>query len=138
MAATTVYTTEATAIGGRAGKVTSADGGLELTLAYPKSMGGDGKGNNPEQLFAMGYSACFTGALGVVARKAGKTADGAQITVAVHFVKGDDGFSLAADIKGSIPGLDKAETQKLLEAAHQVCPYSKATRGNIPVTLTAI
>ena len=135
---TPLYTTEAIAIGGRGGKVTSGDGNLDLTLALPKEMGGDGKGNNPEQLFAMGYAACFAGALGLVARKAGKKIDGAKIHAAVGIGKDETSFGLSVDLKAEIPGVDKAEAKALLEAAHQVCPYSKATRGNIPVTLTVL
>jgi Ohr subfamily peroxiredoxin len=136
MSGTTIYSTQATAIGGRNGKVASAEAQMDLALGYPKSMGGDGTGNNPEQLFAMGYSACFAGALGVVARNAKVSIDGAKVTATVHFVKEATGFSLAVDLKGELPGLDQAAAQKLMDEAHQVCPYSKATRGNIPVTLS--
>jgi Ohr subfamily peroxiredoxin len=136
--ATTIYTTDATATGGRVGTVTSAEANLTLTLDRPKAMGGQGAGQNPEQLFAMGYSACFTGALRAVAAKAGKNVDAATITAVVHFIKGEDGFSIGVDLKGAFPGTDKAEAKALMEAAHQVCPYSKATRGNIPVTLSVV
>jgi osmotically inducible protein OsmC len=132
------YTTEATATGGRAGRVTSSDGALDLTLGFPKEMGGDGKGNNPEQLFAMGYAACFTGAFNLVARKAGKKTDGAQITAVVGLTRSEGGLDLEVELKANVPGLSKEEVKELLETAHQVCPYSKATRGNIPVTLTVI
>ena len=135
---TPMYKAEATSEGGREGRSHLTEGGLDLTMAMPKEMGGNGQGNNPEQLFALGYSACFLGALRLVARNQGKKADGAEITADVTIGKEGEGFELAVELKGRLPGMDRAEAQKLMEDAHQVCPYSKATRGNIPVTLSVV
>ena len=136
---TPLYTTEAIAIGGRGGKVTSGDGNLDLTLALPKEMGGDGKGNNPEQLFAMGYSACFLGALKFVASKEKvKIPDDAKVSADIGIGARDDGqgFGITAKLTVSVPGLDKAAVEDLVKKAHVVCPYSHATKGNIPVETT--
>lgn len=136
---TPLYTTTATSHGGRAGKVRSADGVIDLPLAMPKEMGGPGgAAANPETLFASGYSACFEGALRLVARMQGKTlpAD-TGITASVTIGKTPDGgFGLAVDLKGILPGMPREEAEKLMHAAHDVCPYSKATRGNIEVKLS--
>lgn len=136
---TPLYTTTATATGGRAGKVTSADGIIDLNLAMPKELGGPGNVANPETLFASGYSACFQGALGLVARTQ-KVALPANNTVSVTIGIGKDetSFALNAVIKVNLPGMDKAQAEQLVEAAHQVCPYSKATRGNIDVKLETV
>lgn len=133
---TPMYTTEATSQGGRNGRAELRDGNLDLPMALPKEMGGSGEGNNPEQLFAMGYAACFNGALGLVARQRGKKVDGSQVTARVGIGKDETSFALEVELKVSVPGMPRAEVQELAEAAHQVCPYSKATRGNIPVKLT--
>lgn len=130
-----VYTARATVTGGRAGHATSEDGVLDLDLTAPKETGGPGTGTNPEQLFAVGYGACFQGALGLVAKKAGVDASGSTVDVAVGFGPEGDSFAITADITATIPGIDDAQAQELVEAAHQVCPYSKATRGNVPVTV---
>ncbi|MBB6171836.1 Ohr subfamily peroxiredoxin [Nocardiopsis mwathae] len=134
-----LYTAEATVEGeGRKGKGYTDDARLSVELSVPKGLGGDdGPGTNPEQLFAVGYAACFHGALKKVAREAGTSVDGSTITSAVSLGSGDDGFGLAVALTVTIPGLAQAEVQKLVDAAHQVCPYSKATRGNVEVTLTA-
>lgn len=135
---TPLYTTSATSHGGRAGKVSSADGIINLPLAMPKEMGGGGNAANPETLFAAGYSACFEGALRLVARMQSKTLPAETgITAAVTIGKTPDGgFGLAVELKGHLPGMPREEAEKLMHAAHDVCPYSKATRGNIDVKLS--
>lgn len=133
-----LYTAIATATGeGRAGgRAVSDDGTLDLTLAVPPALGGRGGGTNPEQLFAAGYSACFQGALGVVARQEKADISGSRVTAAVGFGKNEQGgFGLEVTLTASIPNVDAATAQSLLEKAHQVCPYSNATRGNIKVEL---
>jgi osmotically inducible protein OsmC len=129
------YKTSATTKGGRNGRAMLDDGGLALAMALPKDIGGAGDGHNPEQLFALGYSACFGQAILVLAKKHGLDGQAAKVTCAVT-LNTDGGFSLSAELKVSIPGADKDKLQALIEEAHQVCPYSKATRGNMPVTLT--
>ena len=131
-----VYTARATVTGGRQGHATSEDGVLDLALTAPKETGGPGTGTNPEQLFAVGYGACFQGALTMVAKSAGVDASGSTLDIAVGFGPEGDSFAITADIVVSIPGVDDAKAQELADAAHQVCPYSKATRGNVPVTVT--
>ena len=129
------YKTTATTKGGRDGRAILDGGSLALAMALPKELGGSGEGHNPEQLFALGYSSCFGQAILVLAKKHGLDGQAARVTADVT-LKTDDGFSLAVDLKVSLPGADKAALQALVEEAHQICPYSKATRGNIPVTLT--
>ncbi len=135
-----LYTTEATATGGREGKASTADGVLSVTLSTPKELGGGGgPGTNPEQLFASGYSACFLGALKFVAGKAKVSipAD-ATVTAQVGIGPRDDGegFGIEAALTIKVPGLEKSVVEDLVAKAHVVCPYSHATKGNIPVTLT--
>ena len=132
-----IYTAEVTAKGGREGQVKSSDGILDLALKVPKSMGGPGgEGTNPEQLFAAGYSACYESALGFVARRDKVALKDVSITAQVTLNKtGESQFDLTVELHGSFPGLDKAQATKLMEAAHQICPYSRATRGNVPVKL---
>lgn len=132
-----IYTAEVTAKGGREGHVKSSDGILDLALKVPKSMGGPGgEGTNPEQLFAAGYSACYESALGFVARRDKVALKDVSITAQVTLNKtGDSQFDLTVELHGSFPGVDKAEAEKLMQAAHQICPYSRATRGNVPVKL---
>ncbi|KQP65357.1 organic hydroperoxide resistance protein [Nocardioides sp. Leaf285] len=130
-----VYTARASVTGGRQGRATSEDGVLDLSLTAPKETGGPGTGTNPEQLFAVGYGACFQGALTMVAKAHGVDASGSQLEIAVGFGPEGDSFAITADIEVTIPGVDDAKAQELVEAAHQVCPYSKATRGNVPVTV---
>src|SRR5690606_16273815 len=130
-----LYTAVATAHGGRDGRVATDDGRLDVTVSPPKELGGSGTGTNPEQLFAAGYSACFQGALGVVARQEGADVSGSTVTARVGIGKNDDGFGIIVEIEAEIPDMDAADARALLEKAHQVCPYSKATRGNISVTL---
>ncbi|WP_338696170.1 organic hydroperoxide resistance protein [Streptomyces sp. Q6] len=131
-----VYTAVATAENGRDGRVSTDDGKLDVVVNPPKEQGGSGAGTNPEQLFAAGYSACFQGALAVVARQEGVDITGSTLTAKVGIGKNDEGFGLIVDISASIPNADAATAQALIEKAHQVCPYSKATRGNITVTLS--
>src|SRR5512140_2880813 len=135
---TPLYTATATTHGGRNGQVRSSDGVLDLKLSMPKELGGAGGAmTNPEQLFAAGFSSCFESALRLVAGKAGKNVKDASITAAVTIGKTPDGgFGLAVELKGKLPGLSKEEAQQLMHTAHEVCPYSKATRGNIDVKLS--
>jgi lipoyl-dependent peroxiredoxin len=134
---TPLYTAHALSRGGRAGTVKSDDGLIDFALTVPKTMGGDGaKGTNPEQLFAAGYSACFAGALGVVARTQGITPGPFTINADVTFNKSDDGYSISTKLTGTFPELEKSKAEALMQAAHQVCPYSRATRGNMPVELS--
>ena len=132
-----LYTAHAHTTGGREGKSASDDGKLSVTLAPPKELGGNGNGTNPEQLFAAGYSACFMGAMKHVAglKKISVPAD-ASIDASVDIGPIPAGFGIAAQLKISLPGMDRAVAQDLVDAAHGVCPYSNATRGNIEVTLT--
>ncbi|UQX01047.1 organic hydroperoxide resistance protein [Streptomyces sp. RerS4] len=129
------YTAVATAENGRDGRVATHDGKLDVVVNPPKEMGGSGEGTNPEQLFAAGYSACFQGALGVVARNEKVDVSGSTVTAEVGIGKNDEGFGLIVKISASIPNVDAATAKDLIEKAHQVCPYSKATRGNITVEL---
>jgi Ohr subfamily peroxiredoxin len=132
-----LYTATATAKGGRDGLVESSDATLKLSLVTPKELGGPGgAGTNPEQLFAAGYAACFESALRLVARLKKVAVDGASITAQVTLGKADDGYRLAVALKGSLPGLAADQAEALMQAAHGVCPYSVATRGNIDVTLS--
>ena len=131
------YTTTATTKGGRNGRATLDDGGLALAMALPKDIGGAGDGHNPEQLFALGWSSCFGQAILVLAKKHGLDGQAAKVTCEVT-LSTDGGFSLSAELKVSLPGADKDKLTALVEEAHQVCPYSKATRGNMPVKLTVV
>ena len=133
-----LYKAQATSTGGRDGRSVSSDGVLEVKLTTPKELGGaGGVGTNPEQLFAAGYSACFIGAMKFVAaqKKIALPADTA-ITASVGIGQIPAGFGIEVDMSVSIPGMDAAAAQALVEAAHQVCPYSNATRGNIEVRFT--
>ncbi|WLQ43250.1 organic hydroperoxide resistance protein [Streptomyces laculatispora] len=131
------YTAVATAENGRDGRVSTDDGKLDVVVNPPKEMGGSGAGTNPEQLFAAGYSACFQGALGVVARQEKADISGSTVTAAVGIGKTEaGGFGLEVAITATIPNVDRATAQALVEKAHQVCPYSNATRGNIKVELS--
>ena len=137
-----LYSTEALATGaGRDGHVAVADSDLALDMAVPTAMGGSGNGANPEQLFAAGYAACFHSALRLVARRAKAdvtgSIDGSSVGARVSIGSDDGGgFALAVELEVVIPELDHATAQSLADAAHQVCPYSNATRGNIPVSVT--
>ena len=137
-----IYTAHAHTTGGRTGTSRTDDGRLEVTLDTPRAMGGnDGPGTNPEQLFAVGYSACFLGALKAVARgEKVKIPDETTIDAAVSFGENAKGigYNIAVELKATIPGLELAQAQDLGHKAHQICPYSNATRGNVDVTLTVI
>jgi osmotically inducible protein OsmC len=138
--ANVIYTAEAHVTGGRAeGHGRTADGQLEVDLRLPKEMGGEEEGTNPEELFAVGYAACFEGALGTVARRAKQETGDVGIDSKVMLVTTEDrAFTVAVELDVSLPAIeDPAEAVALVAAAHKVCPYSNATRGNIDVTLTA-
>ncbi|WP_432249591.1 organic hydroperoxide resistance protein [Streptomyces sanyensis] len=130
-----LYTAVATAHNGRDGRVATDDGSLDVVVNPPKAMGGSGSGTNPEQLFAAGYSACFQGALGVVARQEDVDVSGSTVTAEVGIGRNGDGFGIIVRISATIPQVDPATARDLVAKAHQVCPYSKATRGNITVDL---
>lgn len=132
-----LYTAKAVSTGGREGTSKSDDGRLSVTLSTPKALGGnDGQGTNPEQLFAAGYSACFIGALKVVAMgEKIKLPDDLQIAAEVGIGPITGGFGISAKLTVSAPGIDRKVLEGLVEKAHQVCPYSNATRGNIEVQL---
>lgn len=135
-----LYQAEATATGGREGQAVSSDKVLDVKLTTPKGLGGDGAvGTNPEQLFAAGYAACFIGALKNVAgrEKIALPAD-LSVTGLVGIGPIPNGFGIEVELKISLPGLDKAQAQTLVDKAHGVCPYSNATRGNVDVTLTLV
>ena len=132
-----LYTAQATAHGGRQGYVESSDGVLDLDLSMPEAMGGPGgDGTNPEQLFAAGYSACFENALRRVGGQQKKNVRDASVTANVGIGRDDNGFGLEVELIGTLPNLPREEAEDLVREAHQVCPYSKATRGNIEVTLS--
>jgi lipoyl-dependent peroxiredoxin len=133
------YTTQATATGGRDGHSRTADGVLDVKLSTPKELGGaGGEGNNPEQLFAAGYAACFLGALKFVAgQEKIRVPENATVTAKVGIgPRSAGGFGITADLTVALPGLERAEAEALIAKAHQVCPYSNATRGNVDVGLT--
>jgi len=132
------YVTKATTSGGRNGRAVLEGGGLGLAMALPKELGGSGDGHNPEQLFALGWSACFGQAILVLAKKHGLDGQAAKVTCEVTLNTDDGAFSLAAELKVALPGADKAKLQALVEDAHSICPYSKATKGNVPVKLTVV
>ena len=135
-----LYTAHATATGGRNGHVKSSDGVLDLEVRMPKELGGSGGAySNPEQLFAAGYAACFDSALNLVIRTQKVTTGTTTVIANVSIGKNDNGgFGLAVKLQVAIPGVDPQVGQELIEKAHQVCPYSNATRGNIDVELTLI
>ncbi|WP_244930684.1 organic hydroperoxide resistance protein [Nocardioides sp. W7] len=135
---TPIYTASAVATGeGRNGHVQSADGHVDLDVRIPQEMGGSGGATNPEQLFAAGYAACFHSALRLVAGQAKADATDSEVVADVSIGANDaGGFQLAVQLEVSLPGVDAATAQQLVEQAHQVCPYSNATRGNIEVTLS--
>jgi Ohr subfamily peroxiredoxin len=139
MSVNALYRTSATATGGREGHARTDDGRVELQLSTPKELGGGGgPGTNPEQLFAAGYSACFLGALKVAAQQL-KLRIPADATVKATVGIGprsEGGFGITADLIVSLPGIERADAQKLVETAHQICPYSNATRNNVDVGLT--
>lgn len=134
-----IYKAKATATGGREGNVKSSDGVLNLDLAFPREMGGSGAAKtNPEQLFAAGYAACFHSALKLVAGKMKLPAASSTVTAEVGIGPDATSFALEVALQVSMPGVPDAAATEVVKAAHQVCPYSKATRGNIPATLVLI
>jgi Ohr subfamily peroxiredoxin len=138
--AKTIYTAEATVTGGRAeGHGATTDGALDVQLRTPKEMDGPGGGTNPEQLFAVGYAACFEGALGVVGRRERAEVGDVSIDSRVSLVTTEDrGFTVAVELGVTLPQVtDPEQAARIVAAAHKVCPYSNATRGNIDVKLTA-
>jgi lipoyl-dependent peroxiredoxin len=140
---TALYTAQATSTGGRTGTTKSSDGRISLNLSTPKELGGDnGPGTNPEQLFAAGYSACFIGAMKAVAARQ-KIALPAEVSntaeVAIGPMSGKSGaFGVTVSMKISVPGMDRAAAEKLIADAHEVCPYSNATRGNLDVKISVV
>lgn len=135
---TALYSTSARAVGGREGHAESDDGLLRVDLAIPKELGGAGGATNPEQLFAAGYAACFESALRHIARGQKLPIEDAAVTATVALVKGEGGgFALDVSLLAEISGLDQASAEILAAAAHNVCPYSNAIRGNIHVKLEA-
>lgn len=138
-----VYTATATSTGGRTGTTESSDGKIKLNLSTPKALGGDdGPGTNPEQLFAAGYSACFIGALKFVAgsRKIAlpkEVSIRADVSIGPHGSKAN-AFNIAVVLNVSVPGVERAVAEALVAAAHEVCPYSNATRGNVDVSLQVV
>lgn len=133
------YSTTATAIGGREGSARSEDGHLEVKLSTPRELGGaGGDGTNPEQLFAAGYSACFIGALKVAGQQLKlKVPAETSVTATVGIgPRSEGGFGITADLKVELPGVDRADAEALVAAAHQICPYSNATRNNVDVGLS--
>jgi len=138
--ASPLYTAAATVTGGRAeGHGRSSDGMLDLQLRLPTEMGGNGEGTNPEQLFAIGFAACFEGAMGVIGRRERAEVGSVSIDSRVSLITNESrGFTLAVALDVTLPDVDDPElAQRIVAGAHKVCPYSNATRGNIDVTLTA-
>lgn len=135
-----LYTAEALSTGaGRNGHVRTTDGTIDLDLAAPKAMGGSGEGTNPEQLFAAGYAACFHSALQAVARSKKIAIHDSSVGALVHLgSEGEGAVRLAVELEVNLPDVETAVAQELADAAHQACPYSKATRGNIDVTVTVV
>jgi Ohr subfamily peroxiredoxin len=137
-----LYTTKATATGGRDGSAKTDDGAFSVKLATPKEMGGaGGQGNNPEQLFAAGYAACFLGAMKFVASQGdgAKVPDDTSVTATVGIgPRSEGGFGITAALEIALPGVERSAAESLVEKAHQVCPYSNATRGNVDVGLTVV
>ena len=134
-----VYTAAVTSSGGRKdGRAVSEDGVLDVRLNAPKETGGPGTGTNPEQLFAAGYAACFTGALGLAGKEQGVDASAAEVRAEVGLGPEGESYAITAALTVRVPGLDVEAAQRLADRTHQLCPYSKAIAGNVPVTITAI
>jgi osmotically inducible protein OsmC len=139
MSVNVIYKTSATSTGGRDGHARSDDGSVDVNLVVPKEMGGPGGvGANPEKLFGAGYSACFLGAMKAVSGKEGvKVPDDASVTAEIGFgPRSEGGYGITADLTISLPGVDREAAERLVQAAHAVCPYSNATRNNVDVGLT--
>jgi len=136
-----LYTADVKVVGGREGSIQSSDGALDHKLSMPKELGGPGgEGTNPEQLFAAGYGACYESALANIARKEGVALKDVTIHSQVMIGKDetDDGFKLAVKLRIEMPGIERSQAEELAKKAHDFCPYSKATRGNIDVELNVI
>lgn len=136
-----LYTAHAVATGGREGTARTTDGTFEVKLAPPKELGGNGQGNNPEQLFAAGYAACFLGAMKFVASQGqhAKVPDSATVTAGVGIgPRADKGFGLAVTLEVALPGVERAAAEALVAEADTICPYSHATRGNIEVKISVV
>ena len=140
MSISAVYTAEATATGGRDGRSKVSDGSLDIKLAVPIEMGGKGDGNNPEQLFAAGYAACYIGAMKFATtqdKTLAKVPADTTVTAKVGIgSRSEGGFGLKVALVVTMPGLDKVEAQMIADAGHKICPYSNAVRGNVDVTTT--
>lgn len=137
----TLYTAEALASGeGRDGNARTNDGKLDVALASPVELGGNGQGTNPEQLFAAGYAACFHSALRLVGRKARADLSDSAVAAKIHFgaLDGREGYGLAAELEIALPALDRETAEQLVAKAHQICPYSNATRGNMSVDIKLV
>ncbi|WAH98756.1 organic hydroperoxide resistance protein [Arthrobacter sp. MMS18-M83] len=137
----TLYTAEALASGeGREGNARTSDGKLDVALASPVELGGNGQGTNPEQLFAAGYAACFHSALRLVGRKARADLSDSAVAAKIHFgaLEGREGYGLAAELEIALPALDRETAEQLVAKAHEICPYSNATRGNIAVDIKLV
>lgn len=133
------YRAEATSEGGRdGGRASLREGGLYVAMALPKELGGRGNGSNPEQLFALGYATCFNSAILLAAQRQQVDASRATVTAEVGIGKDETSFALEVELKVHIPGVDADKARELVDAAHELCPYSKATRNNIPVRLTVV
>jgi lipoyl-dependent peroxiredoxin len=134
-----LYTATIDVQGGRDGKAVSSDGNLNLDLRYPKELGGFGDGVNPEQLFGAGFAACFQGAMGTILKKRNVKAEGISIISHVTLGKdANDGYVLAIHMDVTVKGVEKNVAEEIVEEAHQVCPYAKATRGNIEVVTNVV
>lgn len=133
-----VYTATVTVIGGRDGHAKSSDGIFETDLRKPMEMGGQGGATNPEQLFATAWGSCYLGALGSIAEKEGVDVSEANVNVHISFNKDGSGFALSAELDVHIPNITIEEAQELADKAHAVCPYSKATKGNVDTRVTAV
>lgn len=133
-----LYTASVIAQGGRDGHIKSSDGILDFELKRPRELDGQGGATNPEQLFAAAWGPCYLGALGSIADKEGIDASQATVNVQISFNKDGNAFALSADLDVHIPGLSHDETQRIADMAHKTCPYSKATRENIAVRVTAV
>jgi lipoyl-dependent peroxiredoxin len=132
------YVTKATTTGGREGRAVLEDGGFGLAMALPKAVGGNGLGTNPEQLFALGYSSCFSSAILAIARKHGIDGSKSAVTAEVTLDKDDVSFALSVKLSVHMPGAERDVAETILHEAHEICPYSRATRGSMPVTLELI
>lgn len=134
-----LYTAEATAWGGREGRTATTDGKLDVTLDVPKELGGPGENTNPEQLFAAGYASCFHSALKLIGRREKVDVSESAVTARVGLGMNDaGGFNLAVELEAELPDVERSLAEDLVAQAHQVCPYSNATRGNVEVTLSVV